>query len=693
MSDIIQLLPEHIANQIAAGEVVQRPASVVKELLENALDAGAEQIRLVVKDAGKTLIQVIDDGIGMSETDARMSFERHATSKIRKTEDLFNLYTMGFRGEALASIAAVAQVELRTRKREQDLGILIQNEGSQIVNQEPCQTAIGTSIAVKNLFFNIPARRNFLKSNQIEMQHITQEFERIAIANPQVFFSLHHNNEQIFHLPKSNLRQRIVGVLGNKLNQGLIPIGEHTDALKISGFVSKPEFAKKTRGEQFFFVNNRFIKSSYLNHAVMLAYEDLLPQGMHPLYVIFLEIDPKRIDINVHPTKQEIKFEDEKLIYNYLRVTTRHALAQYNITPSLDFDHDLALHEQYAQGIIDTENEQLSKSILDLDKDDKQDNNSNNPIQDNATISALHTFIADNTNQENNHSEEEDQSIRAAFLALQQPKNNAQPLFPKKDNDTNKTYKPTSSNYKEYTKQTSPLQENNLRNWQNLYESVGNANVQPATPQDTEGEKVESLISSIPIDENATQSAEQKQPYQLHQRYIISPIRSGFMLIDQNAAHQRILYEEYLHAFAQKEMSSQQKLFPTAIELTVSQALVLEEMLPLLTAFGIELKKESVNTFLVYGLPTPLANVNEAQLINSLLEQYTNQMPSLQVQAYEKIAYAMAQKSALGVKRLEVSEMQQIIDQLFACQAPHQAPNGQKTFIIINNEEIKRRFA
>jgi DNA mismatch repair protein MutL len=658
VSDIIQLLPEHIANQIAAGEVVQRPASVVKELLENALDAGAEHIRLVVKDAGKTLVQVIDDGIGMSETDARMSFERHATSKIRKAEDLFNLHTMGFRGEALASIAAVAQVEMRTRKREHELGLLIQNEASQIIAQEPCQTAIGTSIAVKNLFFNIPARRNFLKSNQIEMQHISQEFERIALANPSVFFSLHHNGQQVFHLPKSNLRQRIIYLMGSKLNQGLIPIGEHTDALKINGFVGKPEFAKKTRGEQFFFVNNRFIKSSYLHHAVMSAYEDLLPQNMNPLYVIFLDIDPARIDVNVHPTKQEIKFEDERLIYNYLRVTTRHALAQHSITPSLDFEDDQALHQQYSAGIIDTEIAQNSQTVGEI-------NQNGEPNEE------------EEQTEKNDDDSDSDTSVRAAFFAFQQqnlPKNNQ-----------------SNSNPNTYSKQQTPLQEHNLHNWQQLYQSVGNSNLgNEGNKKTDEGVKIQSLISA---EDSNLSSNEQKQPYQLHQRYIVSPVRSGFMLIDQQAAHQRILYEMYLDNFHKAESSSQQKLFPSSVVLSATHAQTLLLMLPTLLKFGIELRAFNQHTFLVHGLPPLLADTNEQKLIESLIEQQLSPSQSLQIQAYEKIAYLLAQKSAVGNQRLTAIEMQQIIDQLFACQSPHQAPNGQKTFIIIDTDEINRRFA
>lgn len=347
MSDIIQLLPDHVANQIAAGEVVQRPASVVKELVENAIDAGATSIKLLLKDAGKTLIQVIDDGKGMSTTDARLSFERHATSKIKEAQDLFNLNTKGFRGEALASIAAIAHVELKTKEENEELGTQIKIEGSEIVAQETISTAKGTSIAVKNLFFNIPARRNFLKSDTIETRHIVDEFQRVAMAHPSISFLLHHNNNEVYHLKKSNLRKRIVAIFGSKMNEKLVPISEQTDIITINGFVAKPEFSKKKRGEQFFFVNNRFIKSSYLNHAVVNAFEGLLEHGSHPSYFLYLDVPPSSIDINIHPTKTEIKFDNEKALYAILRATVKHSLGQYNVAPVLDFDRDANLDTPY----------------------------------------------------------------------------------------------------------------------------------------------------------------------------------------------------------------------------------------------------------------------------------------------------------------------------------------------------------
>ncbi|SDX84413.1 DNA mismatch repair protein MutL [Lutibacter oricola] len=347
MSDIIQLLPDHVANQIAAGEVVQRPSSVVKELLENAIDAGATSIKLIVKDSGRTLVQVIDNGKGMSVTDARLCFERHATSKIQKAEDLFNLQTKGFRGEALASIAAIAHVELKTKQETEELGTLIKIEGSAVTSQESVSASTGTSLSVKNLFYNIPARRNFLKSNTVETRHIVNEFQRVSLAHPSIAFSFHHNDSEIYVLPKGNLRQRIVSILGKKTNEKLVPISEATDVVEITGFVAKPEFAKKKRGEQFFFVNDRFIKNAYLNHAVTSAFEGLISNGHFPTYFLFLNVPAKSIDINIHPTKTEIKFDDEKTLYAILRSTIKHSLGQYNVAPVLDFNRDAQLDTPY----------------------------------------------------------------------------------------------------------------------------------------------------------------------------------------------------------------------------------------------------------------------------------------------------------------------------------------------------------
>ena len=368
MPDIIQLLPDNIANQIAAGEVIQRPASAVKELLENAVDAGADEISLIINDAGKALIQVIDNGKGMSETDARMAFERHATSKITSIEDLFRIKTMGFRGEALASIAAVSQVELKTRRAEDETGIFIAIENSIVKKQEPIASPTGSNIAMKNLFFNVPARRNFLKSNAAELRHIVDEFTRVAMSFPDIFFSLISNGQEVFHLGKGNMKQRIVQILGNNYNAKLVSVMEHTDYMNIYGFVGKPETAKKTRGDQFFFVNNRFIKSAYLNHAVMNAFNEMIAKDSFPMYALFIDMDPSQLDINVHPTKQEIKFEDEKIVYAFVQSAVKHALAQFSITPTLDFELDLSIQQLDAVSKPFTEKDQSSATASSLYK-------------------------------------------------------------------------------------------------------------------------------------------------------------------------------------------------------------------------------------------------------------------------------------------------------------------------------------
>ena len=650
MADVIQLLPDAIANQIAAGEVIQRPASVVKELLENSIDAGSTRIKLIIKDAGKTLLQVIDNGCGMSETDARMCFERHATSKIRCAEDLFSIRTKGFRGEAMASIAAVAQVEMRTKQHQEELGTKIEIAGSKVVTQEPCQTAAGTSIAVKNLFYNIPARRNFLKSNTVEMRHIIDEFQHVALAHPDIFFSLHHNAAKLYHLPISNLRQRIVGILGNKVNKNLIPIEEDTDIIKINGYIGKPDAAKKTRGDQFFFVNNRFIKSGYLNHALLNAYEDLLPDKVFPLYVVFFEIDPAKIDVNVHPTKQEIKFEDDRLVYNYLRVTARHALAQNSITPSLDFEVESGISQH------------LDSAQL-------------NP-----------------------------QPLKTAFTP------------PKTETETfrSKANLPKSK-LSSYSKpEKTELQLSNQQNWEKLYEDIENDALEAGQQLEQEEEQ-QTLFSSSIGDRDANQEQEDlivsskasatpprpkekidnpttKHLYQLHGKYIVSPIKSGFLLIDQQTAHQRIMYERYLYQIEHKKASTQKLLFPQTVELSVADATLLKELLPQLNELGLDIKEFGESSFVVHGLPSELSQQNEQEIIARLLEQFKLNI-DLKLDLYDNVARSLAYQAAIKKgTTLEPVEMQRLIDELFACQVPYVGPNGRKTFISVDMEELNKRF-
>lgn len=626
MADIIQLLPESIANQIAAGEVIQRPASVVKELIENAVDAGSTEIKLIVKEAGKSLIQIVDNGCGMSATDARMSFERHATSKIRQSSDLFAIRTMGFRGEALASIAAVAQVEMRTRKQSDELGSRIVIEDSEVKLQEPCQCAAGTSISVKNLFYNVPARRNFLKSHPVEMRHIVDEFLRIAIANPDIFFVLHHNNNEVYHLPPGNLRQRLVHLFGQVANKKLVPLSQDTEVCRMEGFVGKPEFSKKTRGDQYFFVNSRFIKSGYLNHAVISAYEDLLPKDSFPLYVIFLELDPASIDINVHPTKQEIKFEDEQLIYNYLRVAVRHSLGQYSIAPTIDFD-------QESNFAIQTQ----ARSDINREK----------------TINTVHTGT--------------------------------------KLTDAEKSYRDQSR---------PPSEEHNLKYWQTLYEGLDEASPSEEEEEWDGGAPAGALTLESSWSKETEQEADlapayqvKKEPYQIHQSYIVSQIKSGFIILDQQAAHERILYEQYLRILDQQSASTQQQLFPKTIELPANDALYLESMLDEINLLGFDIQPFGSNTFVINGLPAEMAGKkDEMALIESLLEQYKiNQ--ELRLTVKENIARAMAISSSIKRgQRLSAMEMQSLIDRLFACAMPFKSPSGRSCFITYNLEELNKEF-
>lgn len=629
MADVIHLLPENVANQIAAGEVVQRPASVVKELLENAVDAGASRLQLIVKDAGKTLIQVIDNGCGMSETDARMSFERHATSKIREAADLFAIRTMGFRGEALASIAAVAQVEMRTRRAQDELGTRLVLENSTVLRQEPCQCEVGTNLAVRNLFFNVPARRNFLKGETVEMRHIFEEFQRIALVNPDLAFSLHHNDQEIYRLQAGNLRQRIVKLFGEQINPKLVPAQQETDLLTIQGFVGKPEGAKKARGEQFFFVNGRFIKSNYLHYALMGAYEGLIGSDMYPSYFLMLNLDPKRVDINVHPTKQEIKFDDEKLVANLLKVCVRHALGAHNVTPTLDFDQEPAF-----------------------------------------------------------------QAGRPLTMPTLKPMERSEGTGGGGNRSGNAPERDTRH-------------ADNLRHWQRLYEGLdllersdvppppAFVEVEGKMPEVVESnfEMSEAVVTPSGLDDAAgTFSKTQKEPYQLHQQYLVTQIRSGFILVDQQAASERILYERYVAALAQQPIATQAVLFPKQIDLSPADAALLTPLLPELNKLGFDVAAFGGTAFLVHGVPVELGSVPEGAVIEQILAQYKENM-TLQVGVQENLARSLARNAAVRRGRvLTVREMQDLIDQLFACEAPQRSPFGRSCFITIELDELHKRF-
>ncbi len=628
MSDVIKLLPDAIANQIAAGEVIQRPASAVKEMLENAIDAGSTRIQLIIKDAGKTLIQVIDNGCGMSETDARMSFERHATSKITRAQDLFSIRTLGFRGEAMASIAAVTHVEMKTRPKGQDLGTHIIIEGSVVKVQEPCQCPVGTSLAIKNLFFNIPARRNFLKSNPVEMRHIVEEFQRVALANPKIFFSLHNNDIEIFRLPSSNMRKRIIGIFGASFNQRLVPVEEQTDFLRIYGFVGKPEFARKTRGEQYFFVNERFIKSSYLHHAILTAYNDILPAKSHPLYVIFIDIDPARIDVNVHPTKQEIKFDDEKVVYTFVNTAVKRALGTYNITPTLDFDRDTQL--------IFSKTPQKNKPSFQTNLNQK------------------HTSTSNKTSS------------------------------PSKQTASPSNQSPKSTNLNFQTRQSKA----NTKNWQELYETEAielSEQVRTITIESAANRQ-----SSLPIEEKAIL---EKTPYQIHQKYILTQIKSGFILIDQRAAHERILYEQCLKNMGNQKVETQKQLFPQTIELPPADATLLKQILADINGLGYDIQEFGNTTFVIHGTPSDLKIGNEQATIEQLLEQYKHNAKQLRLSKRESLARSLAKNAAIRVgQKMSIEEMQNLVDKLFACETPFVAPNGKPTFVKYGMEEIEKQF-
>lgn len=618
MAGIIQLLPDAIANQIAAGEVIQRPASVIKELLENAIDAGATHIQVILKDAGKTLIQVIDDGKGMTDTDARMAFERHATSKIKNSEDLFQIKTMGFRGEALASIAAISQVELRTRTEGEELGTRIAIEASDVKTQEVCQQPVGSNFQVKNLFYNVPARRNFLKSDSVEMKHILDEFQRIAIASPEVFFSLHHNQNELFHLHPGNLRQRIVSVFGNNSNKKLVPIAEETDVVQLRGFVGKPEFARKTRGDQYFFVNNRFIKSGYLHHAVMTAYEDILQDDTYPFYVIFIDIDPGRIDINVHPTKQEIKFDDERLIYQYMRVSVRHALGQYAVIPSLDFETETGLLQYQTAASAPS------------GREDKSYGGSGNKTDQNWKIDR--------------------QQARGG------------------QNDSG----------------------NQLEHWQSLYEGLengseeneGSITLQSAATTENESDQLDGLFAN-----------EKKVPFQIHNRYIVSHIKSGFLLIDQQAAHERVLFESYIKLLQQKKASTQQELFPRTVKLSTADSEILKGILEEVNEIGFDIQDFGADTFVIHGIPSEIYGKPDAEkMLEQLIEQFKSNL-ALQIDTRENLARAMARSSAIKRgKSLTVPEMQELIDRLFACELPYKSPSGRNCFLTYDLEDLNKKF-
>ena len=610
MADIIKLLPDHVANQIAAGEVVQRPSSVVKELLENSIDAGAEHIKLIVKEGGKTLIQVVDDGMGMGTTDARLSFERHATSKISTADDLFNLHTKGFRGEALASIAAIAHVDLHTRTSTDEVGTYLKIEGSEVVTQEVAATAKGTSIAVKHLFFNIPARRNFLKSDQVELRHIIDEFQRVALAHPNVGFQMFNNGSEYFNLPQENFRQRIVHVLGKKTNERLVPVEEETEVVKISGFICKPEFAKKSRGEQFFFANGRFIKSPYLHHATVSAFEGLLKADAHPGYFLRLEVDPKSIDINIHPTKTEVKFEDEHTLYATLRAAIKHSLGQFHVAPVLDFERDGNLDTPYN---FKDRNAQMPTVSVDADF---------NPFSrgNGSTISKVQ------------------------------------------------------------------IGRKSVEGWQEMYDfDSGNDSFSQL--------QMESDVANNEIFESNDEAVENKQiTFQLQRKYIVSTVKSGLLVIDQNRAHQRILFERFLKEITIEKGVTQQLLFPVKLEFAKKELGVLHELNPDLEQLGFDLNFDVEGQLHIMGIPANMPETSIKEVLNAIL------VSSLEETDYgfskaewisKTMCVSLAIKNGQGLNQ---DEQQVLVNDLFACKEPKLSPFQKVIYVIIGANEIENKF-
>jgi DNA mismatch repair protein MutL len=600
MSDVIKLLPDSVANQIAAGEVIQRPASVVKELMENSVDADGKNIRVIIRDSGKTLIQVIDDGTGMSETDARLAFERHATSKITTAQDLFAITTKGFRGEALASIAAVSMVELKTRRETDEAGALIVISGSKVETQEYCSCPKGSNFSVKSLFFNIPARRKFLKSDNTELRHIINEFQKVVLAHPSVRFSLHHNDSEIFNLLAGNLRQRIVGVFGKHINQDLIALETDTSLIRISGFIGKPENARRTFGEQFFFVNNRFMKHPYFHKAVLEAYQNILPADAIPAYFIYMDADPKSIDINIHPTKTEVKFEDERAIWQILMASVREALGRFNIVPSLDFENE---------------------ALIDI------------PVRSSSGEIPEPPVIEINT-QYDPFAPEERGSRPGVIERFEREK---------------------------------------TVNWERLYSGI---------------EKDEKIFGQANMINEV-----QRRLFQIKNKYILCPVKSGLMMIDQKRAHERILFEKFMDCLSNNRSAGQANMFPVTVEMSAADYILLKEIEDDINLLGFDFRHLGNNVISINSQPAEYGSSNPGEMLKTVLEVYKNTEADPATGMKEKVASAMARASAIPYgKVLLQSEMEDLFDSLFACSAPNYSPAGKPVVNIITLEELDKRF-
>ena len=611
MADIINVLPDSVANQIAAGEVVIRPASVVKELVENAVDAGAKHIEVIVKNAGRTLIQVIDDGSGMSETDARIAFERHATSKIKQADDLFHLSTKGFRGEALAAIAAISHVELRTRRAEDELGTEIFMEGSKCIDQHACTCEKGASFSIKNLFFNVPARRNFLKSDNIEFSHIQEEFLRVALIHHNISFSLYHNDKVEYKLPIGTLKQRIVNIFGNSYNDKLIPVEQNITLVNISGFIVKPEFAKKSKGEQYMFANNRYIRHPYLNHAIESAFSELIKDNTHPGYFIYLQVPANALDINISPTKTEAKFQEEKNIYSILYSTIKHSLGKFNLTPSLDFDD--------AQIGISFNNQHIPQQPLSYKNPDY------NPFD-------KKTFQQHASGSEN-------------------------------------TWKASGGN----------------QGWEKIYASI---------KENTPEEAIEDQQSQLRLQEEDTQPvASNNNVFQVLDKYIVGKLKSGLIIIDIDAAMERIMYERFLKQLDQHTDGSCQKmLFGETLTFSPQQAEIVKELLPELHSLGFGIEEFGKNTFIIDGMPAEVSGQHPQEVIDSLLSTYNNNLLSLKISKKSNLAHSFARTVKYRQKPLTDLEMQNIIHELFTTSAPQISPGKKRICVMFDGQELLKIF-
>jgi DNA mismatch repair protein MutL len=604
MPDIIKLLSDSVANQIAAGEVIQRPASVVKELMENSIDAGASSLSVIIRDAGKILVQVMDNGCGMSVTDARMAFERHSTSKISRAEDLFAIHTLGFRGEALASVAAVSEVVVKTRRTEDEIGTMLEISGSAVKNQEPVSCPAGTNFMIKNLFYNVPARRKFLKTNAIELKHSINEFIHVALTRPAVHFILTHNDTEIYNLPPGNIKQRIIGIFGKGINQNLIPIKTETTIITINGFIGTPESSRKTFGEQFFFVNGRYMRHPYFHKAVLEAYEAVLPSGTIPTYFIYFDIRPESIDINIHPTKTEIKFEEERSVFQILMSSLREALGRHNMVPSLDFE---------TIGVIDI------------------------PIF------------------------KKDQEVRPPEIQI------------------NPEFNPFSGDKSGMSGQESYHRET-VKNWERLYEGIRHS--ETSSGQDSQT-KIESDQKDFRV-----------KLIQYKNRYIIVPVKSGLMIVDQKRAHEKILYEKYLDSLMTSKGLAQQELFPATIELNAADHAILMDLLNDFVQLGFDIRDLGNNNIVINGFPADVEQIEPKSMIDCFLEEFKQCQSDIKVKARERLALSIARASSIAYQKiLSETEMRDLVDKLFNCTNPGQLADGKIVFTIFASDEIEKRFS